>query len=45
MKRPIYEKLAAYGHFGRKDIKLEDCLWESIKYFWYLFFFINVNLF
>jgi S-adenosylmethionine synthetase len=27
LKRPIYAKTAAYGHFGRNDI---DCPWEQI---------------
>ncbi len=27
LRRPIYEPLSAYGHFGRTDI---DCLWEQI---------------
>jgi len=26
LKKPIYQKTAAYGHFGRED---EDFSWES----------------
>jgi len=28
LKRPIYQKTAAYGHFGRED---PDFLWEKVK--------------
>ena len=28
LKRPIYKKLSAFGHFGRND---QDFLWEKIK--------------
>jgi len=28
LKRPIYKKLSAFGHFGRSD---PDFLWEKVK--------------
>lgn len=28
LKRPIYQKTAAYGHFGRSDA---DFTWEKVK--------------
>ncbi|MGD9963743.1 MAG: methionine adenosyltransferase domain-containing protein, partial [Candidatus Izemoplasmatales bacterium] len=28
LKRPIYKKVAAYGHFGRDDI--QDLPWEQL---------------
>ncbi|MBN1286844.1 MAG: methionine adenosyltransferase [Anaerolineae bacterium] len=28
LRRPIYRQVAAYGHFGREDLSLDDITWE-----------------
>ncbi|CAL5985187.1 S-adenosylmethionine_synthetase [Hexamita inflata] len=31
LKRPIFERISAYGHFGRTDLGEDICRWEQIK--------------